>query len=140
VTSCAPWSGKPPERATTIREKTDYLDRHWRHIQNQKDSRFTGCSMEGHISSVFAALFTDRPKGYSRRMIKKLLSLRLLEANGEDIRELYLRRYKEESPVTDAIPTIAEATKEQPSPPGEHWMRDLFKNINHGGTPILDIV
>ena len=35
---------------------------------------------------------------------------------------------------------ISEATKDQTSPPGDHWMRDLFKNISYGGNPLLDVV
>jgi len=129
-----------PKRAETILAKAAYLERHWPDIQNQKDSRFTGCSIEGHISSIFAYPFTDRPKGYSSQMMKKILSLRLLEANGEDIRELYLRRYIENMPPTDDIPSINEMTKDRPSPPSEHWLRELFKHINHGGNPILNTV
>jgi len=129
-----------PKRAETILAKAAYLERHWHAIQNQKDPRFTGCSIEGHISSIFAYLFTDRPKGYSIRMMEKILSLRLLEVNGEDIRELYLRRYIENMPPTDDIPSINEMTKDRPSPPSEHWLRELFKHINHGGNPILNTV
>ncbi len=124
-----------PERALMIRGKADYIERHWGAIQNQKDPRFTGCSMESLISHVFAAVFTDRPKGYSRPMMTKLLELRTLEVNGEDLKALYLKRhtgYETSKRLEDSHNSF----QEKNPLPGKNWMRDLFKRINQGGFPL----
>ncbi len=52
------------------------------------------CSMESHISHIFADLFTSRPKAYSKKGLKQLLKLRLLKINGKDIKEQYLNQYR----------------------------------------------
>ena len=48
------------------------------------------CSMESHISHIFADLFTSRPKAYSQDGLRQLLKLRLLKVNGKDIKKMYL--------------------------------------------------
>ena len=50
------------------------------------------CSMESHISHIFADLFTSRPKAYSKKGLKKLLELRVLKTNGTNIKQLYLQQ------------------------------------------------
>ena len=50
------------------------------------------CSMESHISHIFADLFTSRPKAYSKKGLRKLLELRVLKTNGTDIKQLYLQQ------------------------------------------------
>lgn len=49
--------------------------------------------MESQISHNIAALFTSRPKGYSKLMIEKLVKIRLLFKNNNNIKELYLNNY-----------------------------------------------
>ena len=50
------------------------------------------CSMESHISHIFADIFTSRPKSYSKKGLRQLLKLRLLKINGKNIKELYLNQ------------------------------------------------
>ena len=50
------------------------------------------CSMESHISHIFADIFTSRPKAYSKKGLRQLLKLRLLKINGKNIKELYLNQ------------------------------------------------
>ena len=50
------------------------------------------CSMESHISHIFADIFTSRPKAYSKKGLRQLLKLRLLKVNGKNIKELYLNQ------------------------------------------------
>ena len=50
------------------------------------------CSMESHISHIFADLFTSRPKAYSKKGLTQLLKLRLLKINNKNIKELYLNQ------------------------------------------------
>lgn len=52
------------------------------------------CSMESHISHIFADLFTSRPKAYSKKGIKQLLKLRLLKINQRNIKEEYFNQFK----------------------------------------------
>ena len=49
--------------------------------------------MESQISHNIAALFTSRPKGYSKSMIEKLLKIRLLYKNNNNLKKLYLNNY-----------------------------------------------
>ena len=50
------------------------------------------CSMESHISHIFADIFTARPKAYSKKVLRQLLKLRLLKINGKNIKEIYLNQ------------------------------------------------
>jgi len=123
-----------PDRQDTITAKRDYILNHWHAIQNQKHPRFKGCSMEGHISHVYAALFTSRPKGYTKRMIDKLANLRTMDVNDIDIAQAYL-----EQNTDYFIPEKAELTLQSDYPrqasieSSAHWHRELMKHINHSG-------
>lgn len=85
---------KEPLREETIRNKTDYILNNWKHIQSSYHVIKSNCSMEAHISHVFADLFTSRPKGYSEYGLKKLLNIRLLKINGNDLKKLYFSSIK----------------------------------------------
>ena len=52
------------------------------------------CSMESHISHLFADIFTSRPKAYSEKGLRQLLKLRLLKVNKKDIKQIYLNNLK----------------------------------------------
>ena len=51
------------------------------------------CSMESHISHIFADLFTSRPKAYSKNGLTQLLKLRILKANNKNIKTEYLKTF-----------------------------------------------
>ena len=78
-----------PHRVDTIEEQKNYILNNWIYIQTYYNKVFVKCSMEAQISHVFAAIFTARPRAYSKEGLKHLLKLRLLRANKVDIQKLY---------------------------------------------------
>lgn len=83
-----------PERKETIESKRDYILNNWNERQIYQNTPYMRCSMESHISHIFADLFTSRPKAYSKKGLKQLLKLRLLKINGKDIKKQYLNQYR----------------------------------------------
>ena len=82
------------ERSEVIESKRDYILNNWSERQLYQNSPHMRCSMESHISHIFADLFTSRPKAYSKKGIKQLLKLRLLKINKKDIKEEYFKQFK----------------------------------------------
>lgn len=82
------------DRKDIIENKRDYILNNWNERQIYQNTPYMKCSMESHISHIFADLFTSRPKAYSRNGLKQLLKLRLLKINGKDIKEQYLNQYR----------------------------------------------
>lgn len=78
-----------PSRENTIIEKQNYILNNWDAIQNYYHKVFVNCSMESHISHIFADIFTSRPRAYSKKGLEQILKLRLLRVNGEDIQQIY---------------------------------------------------
>lgn len=81
-------------RKETIEAKRDYILNNWNARQIYQNNSYMKCSMESHISHIFADIFTARPKAYSKNGLKKLLKLRLLKVNNIDIKQAYLNTYK----------------------------------------------
>ena len=79
-----------PFREDTIIAKRDYILNNWKERQLYQNFPNMKCSMESHISHIFADLFTSRPKAYSKNGIRQLLKLRLLKVNNFDIKQKYL--------------------------------------------------
>lgn len=79
-----------PERQEIIEAKRDYILNNWKERQLYQNSPHMRCSMESHISHIFADLFTSRPKAYSKTGLKQLLKLRLLKINNVNIKQKYL--------------------------------------------------
>ena len=67
-----------------------YILNNWKERQTYQNNAYMRCSMESHISHIFADIFTSRPKAYSKKGLKQLLKLRLLKVNKQNIKELYL--------------------------------------------------
>lgn len=80
-----------PSRKETIENKRDYILNNWNARQVYQNNNYMRCSMESHISHIFADIFTSRPKAYSKDGLIKLLKLRLLKVNNINIKELYLK-------------------------------------------------
>ena len=78
-----------PERGEKIIEYKKYIENHWENILNISKYNLS-CPMESQISHTFASYFTSRPKGYNKNTIDKLITLRLLNKNGFNIKRLYL--------------------------------------------------
>lgn len=111
-----------PERTDVMLQAKDYILSNWKFIQHQRHPKFLGCSMEGHISHVLAALFTSRPKAHSRSTLTKRLRIRELFVNGVDIKATYLSNQRDPVPIIDHLELL------QPSPKG------LFDIIGHRTT------
>lgn len=79
-----------PERKSIIISKMQYILNNWKERQLYQNKPYLKCSMESHISHIFADLFTSRPKAYSKKGLNKLLEIRLLKTNGTDLKTLYL--------------------------------------------------
>ncbi len=82
------------DRKETIETKRDYIINNWDARQTYQNSTYMRCSMESHISHIFADLFTSRPRAYSQKGLKQLLKLRLLKINGINIKEQYLNVFR----------------------------------------------
>ena len=78
-----------PYRKDTIIDKQNYILNNWKYIQNYYHKVFVNCSMESHISHIFADIFTSRPRAYSKSGLRQILKLRLLRVNGEDIQKIF---------------------------------------------------
>ena len=78
-----------PFRKETIENKMNYILNNWNERQFYENHSYLKCSMESHISHIFADLFTSRPKSYSKSGLSQLLKLRLLNVNGYNIKDIY---------------------------------------------------
>lgn len=81
-----------PKREDTINKKYDYIISNWKDIQNLYMYKMS-CPMESQISHNIAALTSSRPKGYSYKMLKIILNLRLKYINKQNVRKLYLNNF-----------------------------------------------
>ena len=82
------------DRKEIIENKRNYILNNWNARQTYQNNAYMKCSMESHISHIFADLFTSRPKAYSKTGLKQLLKLRLLKVNGINIKEQYLNTFR----------------------------------------------
>lgn len=92
-----------PHREDIIAKNRDYIISNWKFIKHQNDPLFKGCSMEGHISHILAALFTSRPKAHSLHMITKRLRIRELLVNKRDLKNIYLSNHVNPTPIIDYV-------------------------------------
>ena len=83
-----------PERKEVIETKRDYILNNWSERQFYQNHSYLKCSMESHISHIFADLFTSRPKAYSKKGLRQLLKLRLLKVNNKDIKNMYFNNFR----------------------------------------------
>lgn len=94
ITMCNDFKELEPTRIETIDNKMNYILNNWKERQIYQNNSYMRCSMESHISHIFADLFTSRPKAYSKKGLRQLLKLRLLKTNRIDIKQLYLNHLK----------------------------------------------
>ena len=83
-----------PERKDVIESKRDYILNNWNERQFYQNHSYLKCSMESHISHIFADIFTSRPKAYSKKGLRQLLKLRLLKVNNKDIKNMYFNNFR----------------------------------------------
>lgn len=89
---CGEFIKSYPHRTDTINQKKDYIINNWKNILNLYKHRLS-CPMESQISHNIAYLLSSRPKGYSIKMLDKILKIRLLFKNSENIKQLYLNNF-----------------------------------------------
>lgn len=99
-TLCNDFMDLCPDRKEVITSKMNYILNNWNERQLYKNKSYLKCSMESHISHIFADIFTSRPKAYSKKGLRKLLQLRLLKINGENIRENYFNSLRPKEKLT----------------------------------------
>lgn len=95
-----------PYRKDTIDSKQTYILNNWIPIQNLYNLKLS-CPMESQISHNIAALFTSRPKAYSKSTITKLMQIRMLYKNGFNIRKLFLNNFNNEDIITINKPILS---------------------------------
>lgn len=81
-----------PKRIDIINKKYNYIISNWKVIQNLYKYNMS-CPMESQISHNIASLTSSRPKGYSYKMLSKILDLRLKYINKHNIKKLYFNNY-----------------------------------------------
>lgn len=81
-----------PKREDIINKKYDYIISNWKVIQNLYKYKMS-CPMESQISHNIASLTSSRPKGYSHKMLDKILDLRLKNINKQNIKKLFLNNF-----------------------------------------------
>ncbi len=81
-----------PKREDTINKKYDYIISNWKDIRRLYYYKMS-CPMESQISHNIAALTSSRPKGYSYKMLRKIIQLRLDFINKQNIKKLFLTNF-----------------------------------------------
>ncbi len=81
----------------TIEKTLTYLMQQWDGIQawSKYADAIVGCSAEGHVSHVYAARMSSRPMAWTKTGVDQMARLRVLQANGESVRERFLRGFQE---------------------------------------------
>lgn len=92
IDCCSSLAESSPHRTDTIEKKKEYLLNNWNNILNLYNYELS-CPMESQISHNLAYLLSSRPKGYSLKMLKKILKIRLLFKNKENIKLLFLNNF-----------------------------------------------
>lgn len=95
ISLCNEFKDLYPGRVETIESKENYILNNWNERQLYQNNPYMKCSMESHISHLFADIFTSRPKAYSKNGLRQLLKLRLLKINNKDIKKMYFDSFKE---------------------------------------------
>jgi hypothetical protein len=81
-----------PKREDIINRKNEYIISNWKQIQNLYKYKMS-CPMESQISHNIAYLTSSRPKGYSHKMLDKILDLRLKNINKQNIKKLFFNNF-----------------------------------------------
>src|SRR5574344_310342 len=92
IECCDLWIESNTHRKDTIEKKKEYILNNWKNILNLYKYNLS-CPMESQISHNLAYLLTSRPKAYSLKMLNKIIKIRLLYKNNEDIKQLYLNNF-----------------------------------------------
>lgn len=77
-------------RRQAILDCRRYIRTNWDGIEAYQLEGVTGCSAEGHVSHILSARLSSRPQGWSKLGAEQMAQLRVMQANGENIRRAYL--------------------------------------------------
>lgn len=110
---CEQFKSLYPERSETIDNKMNYILNNWNERQLYQNNSYMKCSMESHISHIFADIFTSRPKSYSKKGLRKLLQLRVLKTNGLNIKDLYFNQLINSPTIEHTRPILKISTNEK---------------------------
>lgn len=88
-----------------------YIRSNWDGIEAYQLEGVTGCSAEGHVSHILSARLSSRPAGWSKLGAEQMARLRVMQANGKDVRRAYLREHREN--MTDLLALCRRAITEQ---------------------------
>ncbi len=99
IKACKVMIETSPHRKETIEKKKEYIINNWKNILNLYKYKLS-CPMESQISHNLAYLLSSRPKGYSLKTIDKILKIRLLFKNKQNIKLLYLNNFNKNNILT----------------------------------------
>ncbi|MCS5695838.1 ISLre2 family transposase [Desulfofundulus thermocisternus] len=86
-------SAQTEGRRKAVKQCRRYIVGNWDGIKVYKTSpEVIGCSAEGHVSHVLSARLSSRPMGWSRPGMDQMARIRVLKANGINIKEQYLKQ------------------------------------------------
>lgn len=99
-------------RKKAVSNARRYITANWDGIRGYKtDANVVGCSAEGHVSHILSARLSSRPMGWSIFGMDRMARIRVLKANGHDIREEYLKQQTKSAALLKVIQ--AEVEKER---------------------------
>ena len=81
-----------PQRVEQINKTWQYIKTNWEGIMNSYDTRYIGCSAEGHVSHILSERLSSRPLGWSYIGVNDMAKLRAFRANNGNIYEVIKRQ------------------------------------------------
>jgi len=109
-------------RRNAIKKCRKYIVGNWDGIKVYQThaSDVIGCSAEGHMSHILSARLSSRPMGWSRDGVDQMARIRVLKANGINIKELYLKQAAEPATILEVCQTkVQQQRKMLKEPPFE---------------------
>ena len=130
---------KEDSRRKSIERVIGYLNRNWKGIQAHKAYKdvLVGCSAEGHVSHVLSARLSSRPMGWSYVGANQMAHLRVHQANGVNLWEIYLEnRNRKRKQMDYTYP--AKCSKALPKVSGiSYEVFDNIPSLRQGAGPSL---
>lgn len=88
-----------PTRKQAIVDCKRYIGRNWDGIEAYREhaGEVLGCSAEGHVSHVLSSRLSSRPSAWTKLGAGQMAQLRVMQANGQRIRQTYLAKTRANS-------------------------------------------
>lgn len=99
-----------PNQSRTARDCRRYIRLNWDGIMAYRryPDPNLGVSAEGHVSHILSDRLSSRPMGWSRTGVDQMARMRVLRANGVDIRSKYVeQRTSELVPLKGLLETVS---------------------------------